>query len=284
MNSEKRLDEILALAIGQNFAFGKATGEEKVEITPEMWKQMQIEMYNNSQGNLNEFDGYNCDICHNKGFIARLDENGYEVHRYCKCQKVRNTLRRAKRSGLGDILSDYTFDKFKALEQWQIDLKNKAQAFCKDDSARWFFVGGQPGSGKTHICTAIAAYYIKKGLNVQYMLWCEDSKRLKALVNDFTEYQDEVNKFKNVDVLYIDDFLKTQHGEQPTKGDINLAFEILNHRLMNPEQITIISSEKRLTSEILTYDEATMSRIYQLTKQYKTDIAKDIGKNYRLKD
>jgi DNA replication protein DnaC len=115
------------------------------------------------------------------------------------------------------------------------------------------------------------------------MLWCEDSKRLKALVNDFTEYQNEINKFKNVDVLYIDDFLKTQHGEQPTKGDINLAFEILNHRLMNPDQITIISSEKTLT-DILTYDEATMSRIYQQTKQYKTNIAKDLNKNYRLKD
>ena len=68
MNSEKRLDEILSFAIGQNFAFGKATGEEKVEITPEVWKQMQIDMYNNSQGNLNEVDGYNCDICRNKGF------------------------------------------------------------------------------------------------------------------------------------------------------------------------------------------------------------------------
>lgn len=284
MSSENIFDEILSrLAEQSGIAFGKATGEERVEISPEVWRQMQIDMYNNSQGNLNEVDGYNCDICKNKGFIARLDENGYEVHRYCKCQKVRNTLRRARRSGLGDILSDYTFDKFKALDGWQIDLKNKAQAFCNDDSSRWFFVGGQPGSGKTHICTAIAAHYIKKGLNVQYMLWCEDSKRLKALVNDFTEYQDEINKFKCVDVLYIDDFLKTQHGEQPTKGDINLAFEILNHRLMNPEQITIISSEKTLT-DILTYDEATMSRIYQQSKNYKTNIAKDINKNYRLKE
>lgn len=282
MNSEKRLDEILSFALGQNIAFGKVTGEEKIEVTPEQWKQMQIDMYNNSQGNLNEFDGYNCDICHNKGFIARLDENGYEVHRYCKCQRVRSTLRRAKRSGLGDILSDFTFDKFEALDKWQIDLKNKAQAFCKDDSSRWFFVGGQVGCGKSHLCTAIAAHYIKHGLDVQYMVWVEDSKPLKALVNDIG-YQEAVNKFKNVDVLYIDDFLKTQQGEQPTKGDINLAFEILNRRLLNPEQITIISSEKTM-SDLLGYDEGTMSRIYKLCGLYKTDIEKDIRKNYRLRD
>jgi DNA replication protein DnaC len=115
------------------------------------------------------------------------------------------------------------------------------------------------------------------------MLWCEDSKKLKSLVNEYTEYQAAINELKSVDVLYIDDFFKTQHGEQPTKGDINLAFEILNHRLMNPDQITIISSEKTLT-DILSYDEATMSRIYQLTGKYKTNIAKDRAKNYRLKE
>jgi DNA replication protein DnaC len=115
------------------------------------------------------------------------------------------------------------------------------------------------------------------------MLWCEDSKKLKALVNEYTEYQTAISELKNVPVLYIDDFFKTQHGEQPTKGDINLAFEILNHRLMNPELITIISSEKTMMN-LLEYDEATMSRIYQHTGTYKTDIPKDIKKNYRLKD
>ena len=246
-------------------------------------RQMIIDIENQIPGNRNEEDGYNCELCKNRGYTWELNEDDMDTRVDCKCILVRSTLRRAKRSGLGDILSDYTFDKFEAFDKWQIDLKNKAQAFCKDDSSRWFFVGGQPGSGKTHICTAIAAHYIKKGLNVQYMLWCEDSKRLKALVNESTEYQNAIKKFKDVDVLYIDDLFKVQNGEQPTKGDINLAFEILNHRLMNPEQITIISSEKTLT-DMLTYDEATMSRIYQHTKQYKTDIAKDIKKNYRLKD
>ena len=52
---------------------------------------------------------------------------------------------------------------------------------------------------------------------------------------------------------------------------------------MNPEQITIISSEKTMMN-LLEYDEATMSRIYQHTGKYKTDIPKDIKKNYRLRD
>ena len=260
----------------------KADIEKYAQMSYRERRQLIIDIENGLEGHLNEEDGYNCDECKNRGYTWKLNDDDMDTRVDCKCKSVRDTLRRAKRSGLGDILIDYTFDKFNATDGWQIDLKNKAIEFCNDKDAKWFFIGGQPGSGKTHICTAIAGYYIKKRYDVLYMLWCEDSKKLKAVVNE-PEYQSELNKYKNVDVLYIDDFLKTQHGEQPTKGDINIAFELINHRLMNPDLITIISSEKTLT-DILAYDEATMSRIYQHTKKYKTDIAKDIGKNYRLKE
>ena len=210
-----------------------------------------------------------------------LDENGNECYRHCKCSKIRETLRRAKNSGLGDILSDFTFDKYEDTEDWQKTIKNAAQAFCKDNEAKWFYIGGQVGCGKTFICTAISAHYIKAGYDLKYMLWIEEAKKLKALVNDVS-YQQEIAVFKDVPVLYIDDFLKTKSGEQPTAADINLAFEILNHRLIDRNKITIISSE-RLLDELLVYDEATMSRIYQKTGIYKFNIAKDIKKNYRLK-
>lgn len=261
----------------------KADVEKFAQMSYRERRQVIIDIENGIAGHLNELDGYNCDLCKNRGYTWKLNEDDMDTRVDCQCKATRATLARAKRSGLGDILKDYKFSKFIATEGWQVDLKNKAEEFCQDDSARWFFVGGQPGAGKTHLCTAIAAHYIKAGRNVKYMLWCEDAKKLKSLVNEYTEYQTAINELKSVDVLYIDDFFKTQHGEQPTKGDINLAFEILNHRLMNPEQITIISSEKTLT-DILNYDEATMSRIYQLTGRYKTNIAKDIAKNYRLKE
>lgn len=253
-----------------------------VHLTQEEYQQQKVDWYNQSVGNLNEVDGYNCDICKNKGYIARLDENGYEVHRACKCQKIRATLERAKRSGLGDIIADYTFDKFIDTEGWQKKIKNTAKAFCADDKSKWFFIGGQVGAGKTHICTAIAAYYIKSGIDVKYMLWSEESKKLKSLANDIS-YQTYISKYKDVDVLYIDDFLKVKNGENSTPADINLAFEIINHRLLDKDKITIISSEKSL-DELMEYDEATMSRIYHKTGVYKLNIGKDRSRNYRLRD
>lgn len=244
-------------------------------------KQRQIDRYNESEGDLNEADGYDCKLCKNKGFIARLSPEGEEVWSECRCRKVRATLRRAKRSGIGDILRDYTFDKYEAKETWQQELKEKAQAFCRDDNAHWFYIGGQVGCGKTHLCTAIAAHYIKAGKELRYMLWAEESKFLKANVNE-PVYHEKMEEYKNVDVLYIDDFLKVKSGAIPTEADINLAFEIINHRLITADKITILSSEKEL-SELLDYDEATMSRIYQRTGPYKFSIAKDKSKNYRLK-
>lgn len=244
-------------------------------------KDLLATRYNASEGNLHEEDGYECAACKNKGFVLKIDDNGYEVMHHCKCQKIRATLRRAKRSGLGDILKDYTFAKYEAIEGWQKEIKEKAQQFCKDDNAKWFYIGGQVGSGKTMICTAIASYYIKAGKELRYMLWAEDSKMLKANVNEDV-YQEKMNEYKNVDVLYIDDFLKVKQGEVPTSADLNIAFEIINHRLLSNDKITIISSEKQL-NEIMDYDEATMSRIYQKTGNYKFSISKDRSKNYRLR-
>lgn len=567
-------------------------GMDVLPMTREERQQQLIDLYNNSVGNLNESDGYDCEICKNKGYIARLDENGYEIHTDCQCRKIRATIRRINRSGLGDMINKCKFDNYIVTEPWQKFIKETAEAFCHDYEAKWFYIGGQVGCvdcdteyfngtgwkkiseykngekvlqynpytkqgtlvlpkryivkdaetlyhistgrkhidmvlsddhnfayvttkghmnkkpfsevmkiheettqgfygrvetaftysfvgidltdneirlmcaviadgsfrknlrlcsvnikkerkkqrmrmllkgtqykeyqkkdgysefrfyaprrekeftdfwygcnnsqlqvisdevfywdgstdgkrksffstskksadfvqfalsatgsratievdthrekpcyvviktsysskvsmcstggknkavikpykpkdgrqycftvdsgylifrrngrifitgncGKTHLCTAIATDYIKKGYELRYMLWIDDSKMLKSLANDFA-YQDKINIYKNVDVLYIDDFLKVKQGGEPTTADIVLAFEILNSRVMDDEKVTIISSEKTI-DELLDYDEAMMSRIVQKCGRYKLNIGKDRSKNYRLK-
>jgi len=113
------------------------------------------------------------------------------------------------------------------------------------------------------------------------MLWKDESVRLKAVVTDGSEYSQIIEPLKKVDVLYIDDFLKTERGKFPTTGDVNIAFELINHRYIN-KKITIFSSERDV-DEIIDIDEATGSRIYERTKNgVYLSVSKDKSKNYRL--
>ena len=260
----------------------KKLQNRNTEITFEDIQERRIQAMNEVKGNLT---GYDCPICKNKGVIHYL-KDGYEFAKPCECMKLRDSLRRIRQSGLGDLLNEYTFDKFQTESPWQEAVKNSALKFLEDHDRKWFFIGGQVGAGKTHLCTAIVGEFLNRGTSAKYMLWRDEALKLKAVVNDDTAYSNLIKPLKTVPVLYIDDFFRTGNDEAgrkkaPTQGDINVAFELINYRYNN-NLVTILSSELTV-DQILFFDEAVGSRIYQRTKEYHWDIAKDPHKNYRLK-
>ena len=213
----------------------------------------------------------------------------YDLYSDCKCQRARKTIRRLNKSGLKNIIKDYTFKSYEAEEPWQKVIKDTAMRFVKDEEHTWFFIGGMTGCGKTHICTAIAGYYLKHDKAVKYMLWRDEVVKLKANVNNHAEYSEMIDSLKTAEVLYIDDLFKTGkdadgNAQRPTGADVNIAFEILNYRYNNPKLITIISSECKVT-DMLDIDEAVAGRIAEKTSQYGygLNINRDRKKNYRLR-
>lgn len=257
-------------------------------MTPEEREKSHAEIFNDSEGHLNNDDGYQCDICHNKGLIMRAYQP-YEgiwstISSECRCMDVRRSIRRMKKSGLKDIISDYTFEKYIASSDWQRTLKEAAEAYAESPSG-WFFIGGQSGAGKTHLCTAICRKFLLSGKSVKYMLWRDEIVKLKGSINEPEEYEKMMSEFKNIEILYIDDLFKTGKGadgnkQQPTAADINIAFEILNFRYNSPKLLTIISSECTV-NDILDIDEATGGRIFEKAKAFS--LKPDKAKNYRLK-
>ena len=242
--------------------------------------EKQLEMMEGAVGNMHEKDGYDCPLCKNKGLRFRI--RGKEiVSRQCECIKTRKSLYLLKESGIKKTAEEKTLDNFEVLDNWQRAMREKAQAYIDEKSNKWFFVGGQSGCGKTHICTAICMELIKKGNSLIYMKWADATRELKDAMNDF--YYDEIiDRYKDIDVLYIDDFFKVQSGCTPTSSDVRIAFEILNTRLLKNKK-TIISSEFGL-DEMLDFDEATVSRIFEKATPYTLNIDKDRKKNYRIKD
>lgn len=230
---------------------------------------------NEKQGNL---QGCDCPLCKNRGYSLET-KGGLLVSVECQCMAARRSLRRIERSGMKKLLDDYTFESFRTDEPWQAEMKRKAQEFVESGERKWFAVMGSVGAGKTHICTAMCGKLLSAGREVRYMLWRDESVKIKAAVNDSEEYDRMVTPLKMSPVLYIDDLFKTQKGKEIKQGDINLAFELLNYRYCNKSLLTIISSEKTI-DEIINIDEAIGSRIYERSKGFYLKLSG--SKNRRL--
>lgn len=280
MEKEPKLEEL---------DFGKknpSTGETSPgtdSIDYEAWRieheRWRARVENEQPGDLK---GYDCAICRNKGYAVRVDEKGYRIATPCKCMTIRNNERRIEQSGLSDLLSRYTFEAWQSEEEWQSEVLNGAKRFAANPQG-WFSVCGKPGTGKTHICTAICGELMKRGYDVRYMLWRDAATTLKAnSLDDAAAYSREIEPLKKVKVLYIDDFLKTGNKQPPTVMDVNLAFEIINARYNTDGLITIISSERTL-DDLMRIDEATASRIYERTKQHRNHYNLAGKGNWRMK-
>lgn len=257
-------------------------------MSPREYEQFFVDDLNKQVGNENETDGYNCSACKNKAYIVKLVEypNGTFGKEYCdcKCAETRRSIMRMKRSGLKDIIKDYTFEKFAASEPWQQAMKSAATDYAKNPNG-WFYLGGQSGCGKTHLCTAICREFLLEGKQVIYMLWRDDIAKIKSLAMEPEERQKLIDRFKQAEVLYIDDLFKTGRNPdgsepKPTAADINAAFEVINYRYNNPGLLTVISSELN-EDELLDIDEAVGGRIFERSKSIS--IAKNRERNYRIR-
>ena len=155
----------------------------------------------------------------------------------------KNTLRKLAKSGLKNIIQKYTFENYITTEKWQTNIKNKAVDFTNQQN-KWFYIGGQSGYVKTHLCTSICCKFLSDGKNIIYMLWLGDVKELKSTVNDYENHKNLIKKYRETEVLYIDDFFKTGKEKDgislPTSADIQIAYDILNYRYINENLITII--------------------------------------------
>lgn len=233
-----------------------------------------------STGSLDDFGlgMVDCPECGNTGTIVEkvILPSGYIdiLTHECQCMKKRRSLRTMNRAGLSGVIDLYTFDRYSDADQKCSRVKEAAKRFVEEKDG-WFYIGGQSGSGKTHICTAISWELVQKGTELFYMLWRDHAAKLKAGRNDREWFESEMRKLKDVPLLYIDDFWKGA----VTDADIGLAFEILNARYNRPHLRTVISSELPI-EQILSIDEAVGGRIVERARGF---IVKAPDTNFRLK-
>ena len=98
----------------------------------------------------------------------------------------RKSERNMARSGLTELLKRYTMENWEAREPWQKKLADMVHDYANNPSG-WFLLSGTPGTGKTHLCTALCGILMERGMPARYMLWRDVSVRAKACVNDELE-------------------------------------------------------------------------------------------------
>lgn len=266
-----------------------------LDYDPIEYTRRLVNLNNAKHGDLT---GYDCPECLNRGYSMLFDEdNGRDVYVPCTCMKTRGALKNIAKSGLSQVLDSFTFDRYDAKAQWQVAMKDGAQKYA-DNALRggddWLFISGQSGCGKTHLCTAVCGAMLRAGIPVRYMLWMDDSMKIKASRFDEEAFYELLEPLKQVDVLYIDDLFKGASSKRedrngyskpvkpnPTDADIRLCYEIINARCMRNKK-TIITCEWSILGDLMEVDEALFGRVFQKSKAFIFEIDRDHRKNYRL--
>lgn len=224
-------------------------------------------------------DGFFCPKCKNKrliGIVDYVDGIYYQSTIPCECQERLKAEKNIKASGLKAVKE---LDTFKADEKWQEVIKLKAERFLQQTENRCYYVGGQTGAGKTHICSGIAWELAKKGKSLLYFSWADEASQLTTYSNE--SRFSRLEELAKVDLLYIDDFLKP-HGDGYNRAEIGLAFDIIDRRYRDESKSTIISSELTI-QKLVNVDQATAGRIVEMAGEFIANINADPKKNYRLK-
>ena len=219
--------------------------------------------------------GIDCPMCKNKAVIYFRQDTAL-VAKPCECHIQRKLMQELTRSGYKRMYDRAFLDTFKTDNEFQVVMLNRALKYL-GKYPKWLYIGGQVGSGKTHIALAILRELIKDGkvTSVQLMNWRQDSTELKQIVfDDAYSYNRRTKRLKESELLLIDDFIKGEY----TQADLKLAFDLINYRYME-NLPTIITSEK-LIHEVTEIDEAIGSRIEELATTIL--INRDKERNVRL--
>ncbi|MBO3793265.1 MULTISPECIES: ATP-binding protein [Bacillus] len=208
----------------------------------------------------------------------------------CECVKQKKIAKLMAASGITEKFEKLLFGNFKLNGKPQMikDAYECAVEYFKDfekikgERANSIALLGQPGSGKTHLLTAIMNNLInKKSTHCLYFPYVEGMSDLK---NDFDQLETKLDAMRKVDVLFIDDLFKPVSGKpRATEWQVEQIQSVVNYRYLNHKPL-LISSELT-TDELLDVDEALGSRIHQMCKYYTVIIQGNrMELNHRLGD
>ena len=207
-------------------------------------------------------DNYRCKKCRDMTFII---DDGIDTP--CECRALREAEDILKKSGIGKEFRNKRFDNFDfsrsmaTMEGYKkaMDYENEFLDIENNRCNSVMFLG-QVGSGKTHLSMAICNELMDRGISVVYMGYRDAITGIKQNMMDSVYYNKMMNRYKSARVLFIDDLFKGKI----TDSDVNIMFELINHRYFN--NLPIIISSECGVGRLLDIDEALCSRLVEMSR------------------
>lgn len=200
----------------------------------------------------------------------------------CECRQLRIAEDKLKASGVSEEFRNMRFENFN-YESSLETMEAYATAKSYSNFSKTFRVArqnsiilmGQVGSGKTHLAMAISNTLLDNSVGVIYMPYRSIITKIKQSITDEENYQREINKYKEAQVLFIDDLFKGRI----TEADINVMFEIVDYRYF--KKLPVVVTTEKTIDDLLEIDEAIGSRLYEMSKNHMVTM-KGNKLNYRV--
>lgn len=230
--------------------------------------------------NLQNSELNKCKQCNGTGWIFKKEQNSYIQ---CECSKEKIVLEQLAATGLGANAIKKSFKDFDVWNSKVSRMKDTATNYyfsferIKDQTNNSLALLGDSGVGKTHLLVALINNFVtKKKIKVVYMSYIDAITELKQNVVNGEVYQRKIKKYKNAEILVVDDLFKNGY----TESDLRIMSEIINHRYIN--KLPMMFSSEYLIKPLVNIDKAIGGRIKEMSQNYLYEIT-GVENNYRMK-
>lgn len=226
--------------------------------------------------------GNECKFCADqRELIKVLDKNKSNLHEQLICRfedeywYIPNDLKHAGFKNFTVNVNGNVLEAKKAMDYVRI--------FAEDDPKKRsnLLIIGNPGTGKTHLATAISRTLKQKGFLVGQLTTGTLLSKIRATYQKGASNSEETifNDLKKFDLLVLDDLGSEARSKDEFDWSKNKLFEIVNHRIGKATIYTSNFNEKHLPTAI---GERVYSRLYNNTKFIEL-VTEDYRKNFQIK-
>ncbi|NQY51857.1 MAG: ATP-binding protein [Piscirickettsiaceae bacterium] len=186
-----------------------------------------------------------CIKCHLEIIEIQRKDNFYMKREFQKRNDEARIATSFRRSGIPPRYTTRTIDNFKAITKQQRNTLSTVKNYINNfdyvmEKGTGMIMTGGVGTGKTHLASAIANYFIKREKTVSFMTISAMFRKIRETyrINSKKTEQEVIDDLREVDLLILDE-IGLQKGSE---SEEYLLFEVLNERYGYFKPTIIISN------------------------------------------